>query len=96
MDLMNLLVWLVSNAANTVGDSSLDLATAGTGGRNVPSFKDASIEKAISEIGGELHAQYTLSYRPTGTDPAGYHEIKVEVSRRGLNVRSRPGYYITP
>ncbi len=96
MDLMNLLVWLVSNAANAAGDSSLDLATAGTGGLNVTSFKDSSIENAISKIGAELHAQYTLAYRPTGTDPAGYHEIKVEVSRRGLNVRSRPGYYITP
>ncbi len=29
------------------------------------------------EISGELHAQYTVSYRPSGTDPVAYHEIKV-------------------
>ncbi len=38
-----------------------------TGGLYQSTVRDASIEKAIDEIGGELHAQYTLSYRPTGT-----------------------------
>jgi VWFA-related protein len=96
LDLMSLLILLVTRAANAVGDNALDLATMGTGGLNVATFKDASIENAISKIGAELHAQYTLTYRPTGTDPAGYHEIKVAVARRGVTVRSRPGYYIAP
>lgn len=96
LDLMALLIWLVSQAANAVGDNALDLATVGTGGLNVATFKDASIENAISTIGAELHAQYTLTYRPTGTDPAGYHEIKVAVARHGVTVRSRPGYYVAP
>jgi VWFA-related protein len=96
LDLMNLLIWLVTRAANLVGDNALDLATMGTGGLNVGTFKDASIENAISAIGAELHAQYTLSYRPTGTDPAGYHEIKVDVARKGVTVRSRPGYFVAP
>jgi VWFA-related protein len=96
LDLGALLAWLVTQGANAVGDNSLDLATAGTGGMNVATLKDSSIDKAISEIGAELHAQYTLAYRPTGTEPAGYHEIKVQVARSGLKVRSRPGYYITP
>ncbi|MBI1749694.1 MAG: VWA domain-containing protein [Acidobacteria bacterium] len=96
LDLMALLIWLVSQAANAVGDSSLDLATMGTGGLNVTTFKDASIEKAISAIGAELHAQYTLTYRPSDTDPVGYHEIKVQVTRPGVTVRARPGYYIAP
>ncbi len=96
LDLMSLLIWLVQSAANTVGDNALDLATMGTGGLNVGTFKDASIENAISAIGAELHAQYTLTYRPTGTDPAGYHEIKVDVARKGVTVRSRPGYFVAP
>jgi hypothetical protein len=37
-----------------------------------------------------------LTYRPTGTDPVGYHEIKVQVRRPGLTVRARPGYYLAP
>jgi len=60
----------------------------------VNTFKDRSIEKAIDEIGGELHAQYTLGYRPSGDDASGYHEIKVEVHRPGVAVRTRPGYYL--
>jgi VWFA-related protein len=96
IDLMGLVIWIVQKAANAAGQNSLDLATLGTGGLHLATFRDRSIEKAIDEIGGELHAQYTLSYRPTGTDPVGYHEIKVQVTRPGVTVRARPGYYLPP
>ncbi len=96
VDLLALVAWLVQRAANAAGQNSLELATVATGGLHLPTFRDRSIEKAIDQIGGELHTQYTLSYRPTGTDPAGYHEIKVQVARHGMKVRSRPGYYLAP
>jgi VWFA-related protein len=96
IDLLALVVWMVQRAANAVGQNSLELAAAATGGLNLSTFRDRSIEKALDQIGGELHAQYLLSYRPTGTDPSGYHEIKVEVTRPGVKVRSRPGYYVAP
>jgi len=96
IDLMGLVVWIVQKAANAAGQNSLELATLGTGGLHLATFRDRSIEKAIDEIGGELHAQYTLSYRPTGTDPVGYHEIKVQVTRPSVTVRARPGYYLPP
>ena len=96
MDLMALLAWLVQRGANAVGQNALELASAATGGMNLATFRDRSIEKALDEIGGELHAQYSLSYRPSGTDPVGYHEIKVQVTRPGVTVRSRPGYYLAP
>ena len=96
IDLLALAVWVVQHASNAVHDHALEVASTATGGLHLATFRDRSIEKAIDEIGGELHAQYTVSYRPTGTDPTGYHEIKVEVSRRGLKVRSRPGYYLAP
>jgi hypothetical protein len=72
------------------------VATTATGGEHLSTFKDRSIEKAMDQIGGELHAQYSISFSPAGTDPTGYHEIKVEVSRPGLKVRARPGYYLPP
>ncbi len=96
IDLMGMVIWILQKAANAVGQNSLDLATMGTGGLHLATFRDRSIEKAIDQIGGEIHAQYTLSYRPTGTDPAGYHEIKVQVARPGVAVRARPGYYLPP
>jgi hypothetical protein len=58
--------------------------------------KDSSIEKAMDEIGGEIHAQYTLGYRPAPDDSSGYHEIKVVVDSPSVNIRTRPGYYIPP
>jgi len=94
IDLMALAVWAVQHVENQVKDHALEVATTATGGAHLPTFKDRSIEKAIDEIGGELHSQYTVSYTPTGTNDTGYHEIKVEVDRKGLKVRSRPGYYV--
>jgi hypothetical protein len=38
-----------------------------------------------------------VTYAPTGTNDAGYHEIKVAIDKKGSKkwqVRSRPGYYI--
>ncbi|HEX2714039.1 MAG TPA: VWA domain-containing protein [Candidatus Acidoferrales bacterium] len=96
IDLLALVVWMVQRAANAVGQNSLELAAVATGGLSLSTFRDRSIEKALDQIGGELHAQYLLSYRPAGTDPSGYHEIKVEVTRPGVKVRSRPGYYVAP
>jgi VWFA-related protein len=96
IDLLALVAWMVQRAANAVGQNSLELATVATGGMHLATFRDRSIEKAVDQIGGELHAQYSLSYRPAGTDPIGYHEIKVQVGRPGLKVRARPGYYIAP
>jgi hypothetical protein len=50
----------------------------------------------MDEIGGELHAQYTLGYRPPGDEPSGFHEIRVTVDRPGVKLRTRPGYYLPP
>lgn len=87
------LLWVAKHTSQTVRNDPLEIAAA-TGGLFQSTFHDTSIEPAIDQIGGELHAQYVLSYRPTGTDASGYHEIKVElVDRRGLKVRFRPGYY---
>jgi len=96
IDIMALAVWVVQHAEAAVKERPLEVATAATGGLYQSTVKDASIEKAIDEIGGELHAQYTISYRPTGTNTSGYHEIRVQVvDRRNLAVRSRPGYYLS-
>jgi len=94
IDLLALAVWAVQNIEHQVKDHALEVAATATGGAHIATFKDRSIEKAIDEIGGELHSQYTLSYTPSGANEPGYHEIKVEVGRKGLKVRSRPGYYL--
>ena len=77
----------------SVSAQPLELATVATGGMYQSTLRDKSIEAGIDHIGGELHAQYMLSYRPTNNE-GGYHEIQVTVDRSGLKVRSRPGYYV--
>jgi VWFA-related protein len=93
-DLMAAVVWAVKNIKHKITDHALELAATATGGEHIATFKNHSMEKAIDEIGGELHSQYSLSYIPSGTNEMGYHEIKVTVKKEGLKVRARPGYYI--
>ena len=95
-NLLSAIIWAVQHVKDAVKANPLELATAGTGGAHLATFKNHSIENAIDEIGGELHSQYSLSYMPTGTNEAGFHEIKVSVDKSGLKVRARPGYYIAP
>jgi VWFA-related protein len=99
IDYLALAIWAVQHAENKIKDHALEVATTATGGAHLATFKDRSIEKAIDEIGGELHSQYTVSYTPTGSDATGYHEIKVNVVRddaKNLKVRARPGYFLAP
>jgi VWFA-related protein len=96
IDVLALAVWAVQHAENQVKDHGLEVAATATGGVHLAAFRDRSIEKAIDEIGGELHSQYSLSYKPTGTGESGYHDIKVKVYRAGVKVRARPGYYLAP
>ena len=98
-DLAPAIVWAVKHAKDKVKGNPLELATAGTGGAHLATYKDLSIDKAIDEIGGELHSQYSVTYAPTGTNDTGYHEIKVAIAKHGSGkwkIRSRPGYYIGP
>ncbi len=97
IDLLAAAVWAVQHIHDQVKDHALEVAAAATGGEHLATFKDRSIEKAIDEIGGELHSQYTISYTPTGSDATGYHEIKVSVLRndaKNLKVRTHPGYFL--
>jgi VWFA-related protein len=97
IDLMAAAVWAVQHIHDQVKDHPLEIAATATGGAHLPTFKDRTIEKAIDEIGGELHSQYAISYAPSESKVSGYHEIKVSVLRKdakNLKVRSRPGYYL--
>ena len=93
VDLTDLVKWAARLASLPVREHPLEISAAGTGGLYQGTVRDKSISTAIDRIGDELHGSYTLSYRPLGTDPHTYHEIKVTVDRPGLKVRTRLGYY---
>ncbi|HLG95680.1 MAG TPA: VWA domain-containing protein [Bryobacteraceae bacterium] len=75
-------------------DDTLDVFTRFTGGREYAFVSEKSLEKAIQGIASELHSQYLLSYTPNNQTEGGFHEIRVVVDRGGLEVRTRPGYYV--
>ena len=93
-NLLSAVALAVKDIKSKVAGQPLQLAAVATGGEDISTFKNQSIENAIDEIGGELHSQYSLSYTPRGTSDTGYHEIKVKVDKEGLKVRARPGYYL--
>jgi hypothetical protein len=51
----------------------------------------------VQSVARELHNQYLITYNPNNKMEGGYHRIRVEVSgvgRGGLEVRTRPGYWM--
>jgi len=71
-----------------------EVFTGYTGGREYSFSGLKGLETAMLDFGEELHSQYMLSYTPNNLDEAGYHDIRVEVNRPGLDVRARPGYWM--
>lgn len=94
--LLPLIKWLVEHGANLTGRNSLQIASQGTGGLHEGTFKDKSIQKAMNEIGNDLHGVYLLAYHPSGNSPYGYHTIEVRITKAHLRIRTRPGYYLAP
>jgi hypothetical protein len=57
-------------------------------------LRDRTVRTALDQIGSELHAQYIVSYAPTVERSAGFHTIKITVTRPDVTVRTRLGYFV--
>lgn len=67
-----------------------------TGGVVYKHWKAGTLQKQLENIAVEVNSQYTLTYVPNTLNKAGFHPIMVEVSKAGLKVRTRAGYFYTP
>jgi VWFA-related protein len=66
-----------------------------TGGSDYSFARQQGIDKAIGELGSEVHRQYILSF-PQHEDTPGMHQIEVSLPARGdLRIRSRHGYWVS-
>ena len=77
-------------------DDPVDVITRYTGGKEYSFVSNKSLDKAVEALGQEIHHQYLLSYSPNNLSEGGFHEIRVDVNRPGLEIRTRPGYWKAP
>ena len=65
-----------------------------TGGAEYPFTRLPGLEKAIQNLGEEIHSQYVISFMPKEPQP-GYHTLTVQVQPgSNLRIRTRPGYWV--
>jgi Ca-activated chloride channel homolog len=78
--------------AERVDISTLRRITDATGGRTEVVRDFRQIDTAVTRIAEELGRQYRLSYARPGARDGRWHAIRVEVRKRGMQVRARSGY----
>jgi VWFA-related protein len=76
------------------GDRILEQIAEATGGRVFFPFKLKDITHSFGAIEDELRSQYVISYKPAAFDADGrYRSIEISTQNKGLQVRSRKGYF---
>ncbi|HEY2933387.1 MAG TPA: VWA domain-containing protein [Acidobacteriota bacterium] len=76
-------------------ESTLRFLSVSTGGFLIRNTNDFEI--GLQRINDDISTYYLLSYRPTNVEFDGkFREIRVEVTRPGVKVRARNGYFATP
>jgi Ca-activated chloride channel family protein len=81
--------------SKSAGEGVLQQFAEQTGGRIFFPYKVDDLAISFQDISTELRSQYLLGYSPAEIVPGKYRKIKVETSRKGLEVRTRKGYYAT-
>lgn len=89
----NTLIYWLNLGRGAAPEDPVPVMTRYTGGREYSIGNEHALERAITQIGDEIHGQYLLSYTPQHTNETGFHHIRVVARRTGFEVRSRPGYW---
>jgi Ca-activated chloride channel family protein len=78
------------------GDKVLEQFADQSGGRVFFPYKVDDLAQSFVDIGDELRSQYFIAYSPNNPQASGqYRKIDVQIDRKGLQVRTRKGYYAT-
>jgi hypothetical protein len=74
-------------------DDYLNELARTTGGRLVPADNPLLLRRSFQQIADELRTQYSLGYYPTNAArDRKYRKIRVRTTRKGVALRTRPGY----
>jgi Ca-activated chloride channel family protein len=75
----------------------LDRFSTETGGSLFPVYASDELARAVARIQEELRFQYVLGFHPgAGEDDGRFRPIRLETWKKGLDVRTRRGYYAAP
>ena len=91
---VGLLGWSAAGGMD-INEGLLSQVAEFTGGRAFYPTDEKDMRTAFDTISEELHRQYRMAYfPPTSEGETEWHDIEVTMtSRRGLDVRTRQGYY---
>lgn len=87
----NAVLYAVTSADTRHVAALEDLASV-TGGEMVRVTSSRDLGGMFRKILDDFRTRYVLSYTPSGVASGGFHRLEVRVKRRGVTVRSRPGY----
>jgi len=83
-----------SRQSGPLKDMMINMAEQ-TGGRAYTERNDLDV--AIQQAVHDMSATYTLTFQPShGKWNGEFHEVRVQVKRKGLKLRHRPGYVAAP
>jgi VWFA-related protein len=78
----------------TDGDKVLEQLAEDCGGRAFYPYRIDDLARSFADIDQELRSQYQITYEPANKRADGrFRAIRIEVDRKGLEVRARKGYY---
>lgn len=79
----------------TGGNGALNRLAVDTGG--IPLRNNNDLNRGFEAVENDLRSYYALSYAPKNASIDGkFRPIEVKVTRKGVDVRTRKGYYSTP
>lgn len=93
-DFAPLLKEIYVSGKNIFVKDPLELFTKYSGGKEYPFISQSDLERAVEKVSSELHNQYLITYNPNNKEEGGYHKLRVEVLRGGVQVTTRPGYWM--
>jgi VWFA-related protein len=70
----------------------LDHLARWTGGALLPAATPAQMTASVQEIVGDLRSSYVMAFAPSVVP--GWHPLTVQVARKGVTVRTRPGFWM--
>lgn len=76
-----------------VSSNALQTFARYTGGVFYSQWSNNALQIHLGEIAANIHSQYLLAYVPNNLSERGFHKLEVRVSKNGVKVRTRLGYF---